>query len=72
MIPEIFSEINTLSMNLRLVTSVSLVALAVAARVRASFDFDWRYILGDQGFIPPAPVRGNRQLANERTDPTHK
>ena len=27
----------------------------VYARSRASFDFGWKYILGDQGFLPPPP-----------------
>ena len=41
----------------------SLLGLA-EARSRASFDFGWRYILGDQGFVPSAAVAAARD-----TDP---
>lgn len=41
--------------------AAALAPAASAARQRASFDFGWRYILGDQGYVPG--VEASRALA---------
>ena len=40
----------------RLILLSAVLKSVAAARSRSSFDFGWRYILGDQGFVPPSAL----------------